>query len=232
MLKTTRTILALGAGLAIGAAPASAADQAHLSAAPFEDRSPRFQASMLSLYGTAADYRRTLDLQAALEWPLSDRVSALGGFRRSRQDAKGTDGPYASAEHGWGIEAALRRHPWEWMPGFFIQGVAAMRRSEARNPAHDPGAEVWWPNRLDYGYDATVTRKVRTAYEGGVGYGYVWTFGRLSMELQGILGPSAWKETVYATRREYDGSSVHHRQWASDWDSFLRFRDLRVGVRF
>lgn len=232
MLTSTPIRISLMACLAFGAALANAGDQAHLSAAPFEDRSLRLQASVLSLYGTASDYRRTLDFRAALEWPLSDRSSVLGGLRRNRHDAKGAEGPDSYRESGWGIEAAFRRHPWEWMPGFFIQALAAMERSEARNPAHDPDAQVWWPNNMAYGYDATLTHRVRIVYEGGLGYGYAWSLGRLSMEWQGILGPRAWSETAYATRAQSDGSRARFRQWAGDWDSFFRFRDLRIGVRF
>jgi hypothetical protein len=210
----------------------AAADQAHLEASPFEgNRQPRLHASTLSLYGTAADYERTLDLRLALEWPLSDRNSAVAGLRRRTFRQASPEHGDGFDREGWGFEAALRRHPWEWMPGFFVQGIMAWERSIARNlrPSDQPNRI---PHTVHVYYDGTVRRIDRTAFEGGFGFGYAWTLGRVSLEWQGLFGPAIWQDEARYYWKDPEGVGQSFLDRYGNWSEFLRFRDLRIGYRF
>jgi hypothetical protein len=222
------------ARLAACATLASAADQAHLERPRFEgDRRPRLSLSPLSAYGMAADFDRAVDLGFALERPVSDRNSALLGIRhKTFMPASASDGDGFSRS-SWGVEAAFRRHPWDWMPGFFFQALFALEAGRAENLAYDPVPRGYQHALSAFSeLDETVLRVDRRAYEGGLGYGYVWSLGRVAVELQGIFGPIGREDTAHARWTRYDGATGQARQRTGWTGELIRFRDLRVGLVF
>jgi hypothetical protein len=81
-------------------------------------------------------------------------------------------------------------------------------------------------------YDGSILRIDRTVFEGGLGFGYAWTLGRVSLEWQGIFGPRIWQDEALYEWRDQENADHSSLERYGDWAEFLRFRDLRIGYRF
>ena len=189
--------------------------------------SPNVWLSLNSLYGTAADQRHVRDLGAAWEQPLGKGFSLVNRFHylKVRQDPlaerKRSDNVYANSFPSryrlLGFQAALRRHPWEWMPGFFCEALAGYKRIDGGYAEAD-GEESYF--RWVSGEESFLNQ----GFEIAAGFGYLWEWKRMRLSLGFKFGPEwLFRSSVYG-----DGSRIA----GMDVLEFLRFNDLEAGIAF
>ncbi len=108
-----------------------------------------------------------------------------------------------------GAQASLRIYPWEWMPGFFAEGLLGGKRITGTMPG--PGAMSYEPvgGELRYGYVSFTNYAVETA----VGVGYRWSWSRLRIAAGLAFGPEF----------------VFRGEGGTDYTDLLRFNALEIG---
>lgn len=202
-----------------------AADQAHLWEHPFEDRSPRIYSSAISTWRTATDFKRTKAIRLAVEKPVSDRNSVLIGARYGIGEAEDFRGWNRLETTEWGAEAAFRHHPWPWMPGFFVQGMAGMERRWGRNLGFDPSMRAF----RSFPVPEHLRLEIQDQWLGGLGFGYAWRMGPTVVDLHFLFGPRIRRTTNRYARILEDGSRVESEEPFDETDGLLHFHDLRIG---
>lgn len=210
---------------ALSASAALAADQAHLWAQPFEDRSPRIYSSAVAAWRTASDFKRTRDIHLMVEKPVSDRSSALIGGWHGVGVARDYRDWNRLETTEWGVEAAFRHHPWPWMPGFFVQAMAGMAWRRGRNPTFDPSMRSHWSDRSPE-FLRVENQDLRL---GGLGFGYVWRMGPTVVDLHFLFGPRSRRTLARYERILGDGSRALSGEKFDEMDGLLHFHDLRIG---
>lgn len=186
-------------------------------------------ADLRSAYGTALDRSHVLGYGAALEAPLGEGISAVarGRFLRVDQPAWGeekrSEDAYTDAFPAryrvYGVQAALRAYPWEWLPGFFAEALLGYKRITGFIPNASPGwAADGWVSGPD------IESFSNQAYEAAIGYGYRWSWGPMRASLGFAFGP----EIVLRTSR-FAGDGGRR---ATDVSDLLRFNALELGCAF
>lgn len=197
---------------------------------------PEIYLSLNSLYGTAADFRHTADAGLTLEeTAYGFSYLARLHYRQAREDHRYSgdqdiligDLDYADMR-SFGFQTALRRHPFEWMPGFFTEALIGYENIRARSryePWNPP--EEWdmslemYRNSIPYQVRSTQNHTVQT----GAGFGYVWEFARARVSLGFVLGSEfLFRNSALATgkvERSHDMIG-----------SLLRFNQLEMGYAF
>lgn len=175
---------------------------------------PRVLASLVSVCGTAHDYRTTFDMASSAEVPLRGKDNLLAGLRiqSHRPENAAYDGSFRRI--GLSGHLAARRYPWEWAEGFFVQaGLGYGRDWGTATRYREGGPEEGWV--------AYAHHQDHQTLEAALGFGYRWHAGPLVIDGRFAFGP---KRIV---RKEYDGRSA---PTSADWmESLLRFQDLEVG---
>jgi hypothetical protein len=100
-----------------------------------------------------------------------------------------------------GAQASLRVFPWEWMPGFFAEGLLGGKRIEGSFETRQGFADPYAESYTTY------------ALETAVGAGYRWSWGPLRTSVGLAFGP----EFVFRGGRQ------------TDYTDLLRFNALEIG---
>ncbi|MEO6094450.1 MAG: hypothetical protein ABIW76_01820 [Fibrobacteria bacterium] len=189
---------------------------------------PKVYCSLVSLYGTASDRRHIRDFGGAFEMPAGETWTAVARFRylnveqEEWNEQERGDNVYAnsfpSEYRVLGFQAALRRHPWEWMPGFFAEALLGYKRISG-------GATSAMETFMDGpAFGSNVTTYTNHALETAIGFGYLWEMKRLRIALGYAFGP----EFLFRNSRYNDGTT----QASSELLELLRFNQLEVGYSF
>ena len=192
--------------------------------------SPKLYLGLNSLYGMAADRKHVRDFGAALEAPVGGGFTAVARTRYLRVEQAGyehederKDNVYAntfpSTYRVWGFQGALRRHPWEWMPGFFSEALLGYKYIRGANPQPFPG---WSMDGNTIGPD--VGAFTNHAIEAAGGFGYLWEVKRMRVALGFAFGP----ELLFRESTLADGL----RQSSGEILDLLRFNHLEAGFAF
>lgn len=192
---------------------------------------PKVYLSLNSLYGMAADRKHVRDFGAAWEAPLGGGYTAVARTRFLRveqpddpgKETERKDNVYAntfpSTYRIWGFQGALRRHPWEWMPGFFSEALLGYKYIRGGDPHPYPG---WSVDGLTG--EPGVGAFANHAFEAAVGFGYAWEVKRMRVALGFAFGP----EFLYRRSTLADGS----RRASGDVLDLLRFNQFEAGFAF
>lgn len=189
---------------------------------------PKAYCSLTSLYGTASDRRHIRDFSGAYEMPVGGSWTALARFRylnveqEEWNERERADNIYAntfpSEYRVLGFQAALRRHPWEWMPGFFAEAVLGYKRITG-------GAEAGTGTYMNGpAFGSNAASYTNHAFETAIGFGYLWEVKRLRVALGYAFGPEfLFRNSVYT-----DGTTGG----SSEVLELLRFNQLEIGYAF
>jgi hypothetical protein len=187
--------------------------------------------SLNSLYGSTFDHRHIRDVGAAWEQPLKGGYSAVARFRylKVSQDAwnedERDDNVYANIFPATyrllSFQSALRRHPWEWMPGFFTEAMLGYKHIEGENRDASPG---WAFDGFSGGTGTDTESFSNHAFETGVGFGYLWELKRMRFALGFVFGP----ELLVRNSVSVDGA----KSTSSEIVDLLRFNQFEVGLAF
>jgi hypothetical protein len=221
MLNLLSTLLPVVSIMATGAAAATE------PAYPRVER-PQVYLSLNSLYGTASDRRHIRDFGGACEMPVGKTWTAVARFRylnveqEEWNERERADNVYAntfpSEYRVLGFQSALRRHPWEWMPGFFAEAVLGYKLITGGSEA-ESGTFMSGP-----AFGSNVASYTNHAFETAIGFGYLWEFKRLRVALGYAFGP----EFLFRNSRHEDGTT----QASSEALELLRFNHLEAGFAF
>jgi hypothetical protein len=191
--------------------------------------SPKLYLSLNSLYGMAADRHHVRDFGAAWEAPVGGGFTAVARSRylrveqRESGEVERKDNVYAntfpSTYRIWGFQGALRRHPLEWMPGFFSEALLGYKYIHGANPEATPG---WSMDGFTIG--PGVGAYSNHAFEAALGFGYLWEVKRMRFALGFAFGP----EFLYRESALADGS----RQSSGEILDLLRFNQFEAGFAF
>jgi hypothetical protein len=213
--------------LLLAAASVLGAATGHCSASAAE--TPNVYYSLNSLYGTAFDHRHVRDAGAAWEMPLRRGYTAVTRFHylQVEQDPwneqERDDNVYANTFPATyrllGFQAALRRHPWEWMPGFYAEAMMGYKKIDGENPDRSPG--FGWGDIMPFSEMETFSNH---AFETGIGFGYLWELKRMRFTLGFVFGP----ELLLRNSVSFDGK----RASSSEIVDLLRFNQFEVGLGF
>lgn len=192
---------------------------------------PKVYLSLNSLYGMAADRKHVRDFGAAWEAPVGGGFTAVARTRFLRveqpddhgKETERKDNVYAntfpSTYRIWGFQGALRRHPWEWMPGFFSEALLGYKHIRGTDPHPTIG---WSMDGITGG--PRVGSFTNHAFEAAVGFGYSWEVKRMRVALGFAFGP----EFLLRQSTLADGS----RRSSGDVLELLRFNQLEAGFAF
>jgi hypothetical protein len=193
------------------------------------DETSQVYLSLNSLYGTAQDRQHIKDFGAAWEMPVGRNFTAVARARYLwvKQDdwdeEERKDNVYANGFPATytiiGFQAALRRHPWEWMPGFFAEALLGYKQILGAYPdAAQAMAMDGWSRGPD------TQSFANHALETAVGFGYLWEMRRLRVALGFAFGPEfLFRNSVLA-----DGA----RESSSEVLDLLHFNQLEIGYAF
>lgn len=190
---------------------------------------PSFYVDMPAAWSSAVDHAHTRAFGAGLEIPFAGRHAAVarGSFLHVKQTPWSQDdrsdrffGMGIPLDYRlWMFQAAWRIYPWEWLPGFYAEALAGCKRGVGENPLAAPSVHS------EIRISAEVRSFATWAWEGGIGFGYAWTWAPTRIVLGFAFGP----EWIRRGGRDADGNEVH----ADDWDtSLLRFNSLELGLAF
>lgn len=192
---------------------------------------PKVYLSLNSLYGMAADRKHVRDFGAAWEAPVGGGFTAVARMRYLRvvqpdgygEVAERKDNIYANAFPStyriWGFQSALRRHPWEWMPGFFSEALLGYKYIRGADPRPSAG---WSMDGIASG--PGVGGFTNQSFEAAVGFGYLWEMKRMRVALGFAFGPEfLFRESILA-----DGT----RQSSGEILDLLRFNQFEAGFAF
>jgi hypothetical protein len=193
---------------------------------------PGVYLALNSLYSSVTEHRNIRDIGLAWEQPILGSLSIILRYRylRLRQDAwnekERNDNVYASTYPASyrisGFQAALRRYPWEWMPGFYAEALIGYKRISGRENDWSGGPSTGHigPEGLYLGSEIAAFEN--DAYESAIGAGYQWKFKRLRITLGLAFGP----ELLIRNDRAFDGG----RESSHDFTGLLRFNHLEAGI--
>ncbi len=182
-----------------------------------------------AVWNSAVDRAHTRSFGAAVEIPWAERYSAVARAHtlHVRQgpysELDRTDAFYALGNPRtflmWEFQASGRMYPWEWLPGFYVEGLTGYKRAEGRDPdaAAGMGGEI---------IQAAEIRTFKTqAFGIGAGFGYRWIWGHSRIALGFAFAPE-WvrREGKYA-----DGGWGRKTDFSDD---MLRFNSLELGLGF
>jgi hypothetical protein len=190
---------------------------------------PGLSFSLPSLYGSVSDYKHIRDVGAAWEIPVRESASAILRIRYLRleqdewpEDERG-DNIYAnvfpSTYRVLGFQTALRRYPWEWMPGFYSEALLGYKRITGKS--HRYPSLAWFENGVP---ESEIRSFANDAFEAALGFGYQWRLKRMRTTLGFAFGP----ELIYRSSRLAGGG----REAAREFTDMLRFNQLEMGLAF
>lgn len=195
------------------------------------DPSPKVYLSLNSLYGMAVDRKHVRDFGAAWETPVGRGFTAVARSHYLRVEQpedfgeldERKDNVYAntfpSTYRIWGFQGALRRYPWEWMPGFFSEALLGYKYIRGADPLPSKG---WSMDGFTSG--PGVGAFTNQAFEAAVGFGYLWEAKRMRVALGFAFGPEfLFRESILA-----DGTT----QSSGEILDLLRFNQLEAGFAF
>jgi hypothetical protein len=155
-------------------------------------------------------------------WTAVARFRYLNVEQEEWNERERADNVYANAFPSeyrvLGFQSALRRHPWEWMPGFFAEAVLGYKRITGSSQAAS-GTFMSGP-----AFGSSIASYTNHAFETAIGFGYLWEFQRLRIALGYAFGP----EFLFRNSRYEDGTT----RTSSEALELLRFNQLEAGFAF
>jgi hypothetical protein len=181
--------------------------------------SPRIYFGLTGLYETTRKFESTQDISIALETPLpagNGWVNRLH-FRTDRVEGV--------KEKIMGIQTAIRRYPWDWLPGLFSELQLGYENIQGKYFFVDNVSELPWEPARSH---INTTSWSNHSVEPGIGLGYQWKRGPFCASLGLLFGPYLF----IPNRTKVGPYALHIDFYKYEGRSLLRLNHFEIGFVF